>query len=84
VQREELAMAISTADLDSAQLAYKTAVDRWISAIREEEALASGNHSEVQIDRWEQAGDSEESARSHAKAAKKAYEAALREEFFNF
>ena len=49
-------MSIATEDLDQMQAAYKTAVDQWIAAIREEEALASSNHSEAEIDTWEAAG----------------------------
>ncbi|HSY68824.1 MAG TPA: hypothetical protein VK813_09290 [Edaphobacter sp.] len=77
-------MAIEISDLDQFQTAYKTAVDQWISAIREEEALASADHSEAEIDTWEAAGFREEDARKKAKDAKKQYEGALREKFFNF
>jgi len=72
------------AHLDQKQKDYKAAVDAWIAAIRREEALASVNHSVAEIHQWEEAGDDEEAARSQAKAAKKAYEDALREKFFNF
>ncbi len=77
-------MAIETAELDRLQSSYKAAVEEWIAAIRKEEALASVNHSEAEIDVWEAAGFAEEDAREKAKEAKKAYEDALREEFFNF
>ncbi len=77
-------MAIETAELDKMQSNYKAAVDEWVAAIRKEEALASVDHSEAKIDTWEAAGFAEEDAREKAKAAKKAYEDALREEFFNF
>jgi hypothetical protein len=77
-------MAVEISDLDQLQTAYKTAVDQWISTIREEEALASGDHSEAEIDTWEAAGFREEDARTKAKEAKKKYEGALREKFFNF
>jgi hypothetical protein len=76
--------AVEISDLDQFQTAYKTAVDQWISTIREEEALASGDHSEAEIDTWEAAGFREEDARNKAKEAKKEYEDALREKFFNF
>jgi hypothetical protein len=71
-------------DLDAMQAAYKSAVDEWILAIRKEESLASGNHSEAEIDTWEQAGFEQAEAAQRAHAAKQAYEAALREKFFNF
>ena len=77
-------MTVEISDLDQMQADYKTAVDNWISAIREEEALASGDHSEAEIDTWEAAGFREEDARAKAKLAKKEYEGALREKFFNF
>jgi hypothetical protein len=77
-------MAIETATLDQLQTAYKTAVEHWISTIREEEALASGDHSEAEIDAWEAAAFREEDAREKTKEAKKNYEGALREKFFNF
>jgi hypothetical protein len=77
-------MEIEIADLDKLQIAYKSAVDNWVEAIREEETLASGDHSEAEIDTWEAAGFREEDAREKAKEAKKQYEDALREKFFNF
>jgi 3'-phosphoadenosine 5'-phosphosulfate sulfotransferase (PAPS reductase)/FAD synthetase len=77
-------MAVEIADLDQMQSAYKTAVDHWITTIRKEEALASTDHSEAEIDAWEASGFREEEARERAKQAKKEYEDALREKFFNF
>jgi hypothetical protein len=77
-------MAVEISDLDQLQTAYKTAVDQWVTSIREEEALASSDHSETEIDAWEAAGFREEDARNKAKEAKKDYESALREKFFNF
>jgi hypothetical protein len=77
-------MAIDISELDQMQSNYKAAVDEWISAIRQEEALASVNHTVAQVDQWELADDREEEARNKAKAAKTAYESALRQEFFHF
>jgi hypothetical protein len=77
-------MAVEVSDLNQMQAAYREAVDQWVTAIREEEALASVNHSEAEIDAWEGADFREEDAREKAKEAKKAYEDALREKFFNF
>ena len=77
-------MADGNANLDEMQSAYKTEVDAWIAAIRAEEALASVNHSEAQVDKWEAAYFRAEDARKRAQAAKVKYEAALREKFFNF
>jgi hypothetical protein len=77
-------MPISAAELDQMQAAYKAAVEEWIAAIRHEEDLASVDHSLTKVDEWEAAGMSEEDLRTKAKEAKKNYEDALREEFFNF
>lgn len=77
-------MQVDDSELDAKQAAYKTAVDHWIAAIREEEALASGEHSLDDIDRWESAHFREEELRNHTKAAKKKYEEALRLKFFGF
>jgi hypothetical protein len=77
-------MTEDISELDRLQLAYKVAVDEWVIAIRDEEALASVNHSVAQIDRWEQAHFQEDTFRQRVLAAKKAYEDALRAKFFGF
>jgi hypothetical protein len=77
-------MSIEVSELDAMQGAYKDAMDGWTAAIREEEALATVPHEVAEVDKWELAGDREEEARSKVKAAKKAYEDALREKFYNF
>jgi hypothetical protein len=41
------------AELDRLRSAYKSAVDTWVAAIRAEEALASGDHSLREADKWE-------------------------------
>ena len=43
-------MAIEQSELDTMQNNYKAAVDEWVTAIREEEALASTNHSVAEVD----------------------------------
>jgi len=77
-------MAEDLSELDQMQAAYKAAVDNWIAVIREEEALAMVNHTVAEVDKWENAAMREDEARQKAKAAKKEYEDALREKFFNF
>ena len=72
------------AELDRMQAAYKAAVEEWIKAIREEEALASVNHSVAEIDQWEGAHFRQDDLRNTVKAAKKQYEDALREKYFDF
>jgi len=78
-------MAIEISELDELQANYKAAVEEWVTAIRSEEDLASAaDHSVTDIDAWEAADEREEEAREKAKAAKEAYEDALREKFFHF
>ena len=72
------------ADLDQMQRAYKAAVEKWIAAIRQEEALASVNHSIAEVDRWEQSHFEEDEIRKQVKDAKRRYEDALRKKFFGF
>jgi hypothetical protein len=69
-------------ELDALLKEYHQAVEEWIAKIREESALATVEHSVKAVDAWEAAGFSEEEARKKAKAAKKAYEAALRRILF--
>jgi len=63
---------------------YNAAIESWIAAIRREEFLASNTHNVAQVDTWEETADAEDEARNRVKAAKKAYEDALRQKFFNF
>ena len=72
-------MPIETSELDRLQAAYKEAVDRWIAAIREEEALATPDHSIRAWDRWDQAGFNAQDAHDRANVAKEAYKAGLRQ-----
>jgi len=77
-------MADDTSELDEMQTAYKAAVEEWMTAIKEEEALASVNHSIAEVDKWEGAHFKEDEIRSKVKAAKRRYEDALRKKFFGF
>jgi hypothetical protein len=77
-------MKNDTLELDQLQSAYKTAVEQWIEAIKQEEALASVNHSVAEVDQWEQAHFKENEIRAKVKAAKKQYEDALRKKFYGF
>jgi hypothetical protein len=70
---------MDNAELDLRRQAYKDAVDKWVAAIRAEEALATPDHSVHAWDLWEQAGFAEEEARDAAQDAKEDYEDALRE-----
>jgi hypothetical protein len=61
-------MQKDTLELDQLQMVYKAAVKEWIAAIKQEEALASGDHSMAEVDRWEQAHFREDEIRSKVKA----------------
>jgi hypothetical protein len=71
-------MPVDQSQLNLLQQAYKASVDEWVDAIRQEEALATSDHSVRAWDRWEQAGFREQEAQDKAKAAKEAYVAGLR------
>lgn len=77
-------MQTDASDLDQLQSAYKAAVEDWIAAIREEEELASVNHSIAEIDKWEAAHFKEDEVRDRVLELKKKYEDALRKEQFGF
>ena len=55
-----------------------------MAAVREEEALASGNHTVAELDKWEAAHFREHKLHREAVIAKRLYEDALRREFFGF
>jgi hypothetical protein len=71
-------------ELDQLQRAYKAAVDKWVTAIREEEELASGNHNIAELDKWEAAHFREHKLHKEVDYRKRLYENALRREFFGF
>jgi hypothetical protein len=73
-----MALLMDTHELDRLRQAYKSAVEKWITAIRQEEALATPDHSVHAWDLWEKAGFAEQEARDNAQAAKELYEDALR------
>lgn len=71
-------------ELDHLQADYKAAVDNWVKAIREEEALASGNHDVAELDKWEAAHFREHKLHKEVDYRKRLYENALRKEFYGF
>jgi hypothetical protein len=77
-------MADIQQELDELQAAYRAAVDDWVVAIREEEALASVPHSVAEIDKWEHANLREHGKHREVIYRKKLYEDGLRREFFGF
>jgi Tfp pilus assembly protein PilN len=70
---------MSKPNLDELQETYKEAVDRWIAAIRAEEALATPDHSETAMEKWDQADFSVQDAEKEAKDAREAYKEGLRQ-----
>ncbi len=73
---------MDNAEYDRLRQAYKDSVDTWVQAIREEEALATPNHSMTAMEHWDAAGFKEQDAQKKAIAAKEAYKDALR--MFNY
>jgi len=73
---------MDNSEYDRLRQAYKDAVDQWVTAIREEEALATPNHSMVAMEHWDAAGFKEQDAQKKAVEAKEAYKEALRQ--FNY
>jgi hypothetical protein len=71
-------------ELDQLQADYKAAVDNWVTAIREEEALASANHNVAELDKWEAAHFREHKLHKEVDYRKRLYENALRREFYGF
>jgi hypothetical protein len=71
-------------ELDQLQADYKAAVDNWVKAIREEEALASNNHDVAELDKWEAAHFREHKLHKEVDYRKRLYENALRKEFYGF
>jgi hypothetical protein len=69
---------MSTPDLDQLRIDYKNAVDKWVDAIRAEEALATPDHSITAMERWDDAHFREHDAHTKATQAREAYKDALR------
>ena len=71
-------------DFDRLLKSYKDAVDNWIDAIRVEESLATGDHSMVAMELWDDAGFKLHDAELAAKKARDAYKNALRKKNYGF
>jgi len=65
-------------DLDALQRSYKEAVDRWVAAIRAEEALANTDHSETAMEKWDRADFVVQDAEKEAREAREQYKDGLR------
>jgi hypothetical protein len=70
---------MSKAELDQLRTAYKQAVDAWVSAIRQEESLATADHSMTAMEKWDDAHFNEQDAQKKATEAREAYKDGLRE-----
>jgi hypothetical protein len=69
---------MSDPDLDHLRFAYKKAIDEWVDAIREEEALATPDHSMIAWEKWDAAHFAEHDAHTKATEAREAYKDGLR------
>ena len=59
-------------------------MDQWVLAIRAEEALATPDHSETSMERWDEAVLAEQDAKKIAQEAKDKYKDGLRKANFGF
>lgn len=59
-------------------------MDRWVDAIRAEEALANEDHSLKEMELWDAAGFKLHDAELAAKKARDAYKNALRKKNYGF
>lgn len=75
---------MSNEELDQLRIAYKAAVDKWVDAIRAEEALATPDHSETAMERWDEVHFREQDAQANATAARDAYKDGLRRMNYGF
>jgi hypothetical protein len=73
---------MDNSEYDRLRQVYKEAVDVWVSAIRNEESLATPDHSMVAMEHWDAANFKEQDAQKKVIAAKEAYNDALR--LFNY
>ena len=76
--------AITDPSLDELLAAYKSAVEAWVTSIRNEEALAIGDHSMRDWEIWDRAVLEEKEAGEKAAGARQVYEDALRKQLLNF
>ena len=75
---------METPDFDQLLSTYDQAIERWIAAIRAEEALATPDHSMVAMEKWDAAGFVLHDAESAAKKARDEYKNALRKKNYGF
>jgi len=71
-------------DFDQLLHAYKSAVDAWVAAIKNEAALANEDHSMVEMEKWDAAGLEVHDSELAAKKARDRYKNALRRKNYGF
>lgn len=75
---------MSEINFDELLETYTQAVDEWVSTIRAEEALATSDHSMIEMEKWDAAGLAIHDAEAKAKKARDAYKNALRKKNYGF
>jgi hypothetical protein len=75
---------MSEPDYDQALRAYVEAVDRWVDAIRAEQALATPDHGMQEMERWDSAGSTLLDREAEAKKARDRYKNILRKKNYGF
>ena len=69
---------------DSLLKQYKRAIDYWVETIRNEESLATPDHSMVSMEKWDAAGFAMLDAEAAAKKTREEYKNALRKKNYGF
>jgi hypothetical protein len=75
---------MSDVNYDELLKTYKESVDRWVTAIRAEEALATEDHSMVAMEKWDTAGFAVHDTELAAKKARDRYKNELRKKNYGF
>jgi hypothetical protein len=71
-------------DFDKLLSEYKQTVDSWVAAIEAEEALATDDHSMIEMEKWDAAGFMIHDTEAAAKKARDRYKNALRKKNYGF
>jgi hypothetical protein len=64
---------MSKEDVDQLRADYKQAVDEWVQTIRDEEALATPNHSMIAWEKWDAAHFKEHDEHLKVREKREAY-----------
>lgn len=83
-QTPDRGVPVGTPELDGLRSAYTRAVDQWVIAIRQEESLATADHSDAAWELWEHAGFKAKECEERTTAAKEAYKDGLRKLDYGF